>query len=212
MMPVLDTMVWIGRETRTWGVPDAMLEPDTVLPVKQGTLKNIILYSFYRKPMAAKTPMNSRTAAPAKTLIQTATNEFLRRMRNTSRELPSTFIESIIQEYACDLRRGGFHQGWVRLCLESAVKGYGRKVREELRGGTLINRPEHVGRRGRLLKKLTGKSTWFCKKPDDDDPGTSPVGDHQARNNNRVICRRPPPPPQQSQNQSSLPHSHLDGS
>ena len=54
MMPVLYTMVWIGRETRTWGVPGAMIEPDTVLPVKQGTLKLITLYSFYRNPMAGQ--------------------------------------------------------------------------------------------------------------------------------------------------------------
>ena len=107
-MPVLDTMVWVGRSQRTWGIPEAILEEGTFLPTKTGTLKNIILYSFYRKPIAAKTPMNARTAAPAKQLIQTATNEFLRRLRNTIRELPTSHIEEIIREYACDLRRDWF--------------------------------------------------------------------------------------------------------
>ena len=51
-MPVLDTMVWVGPGRRTWGVPEAILEPGTKLPLKTGAIKQIILYSFYRKPIS----------------------------------------------------------------------------------------------------------------------------------------------------------------
>ena len=75
----------------------------------------------------------------------------------------------------------------MRQCLESATTGYGRKVKEELGGGTPINRPEHVVRRGRLIKKLTGKSTWFCKTTEQQgDAGTPSEGAHQHLKNSRV--------------------------
>ena len=31
-MPVLDTMVWVGKSQRTWGIPEAFLEEGTILP------------------------------------------------------------------------------------------------------------------------------------------------------------------------------------
>ena len=107
-MPFLDTMIWVGTPQRTWGIPEAILPKGTSLPAKTGTLEPIILYQFYRKPIANPTPMNSRSAAPLKDQIQTATNKFLRRMKNTSRELPQDHLEEILQNYACDLRRGGY--------------------------------------------------------------------------------------------------------
>ena len=66
MMPVLDTMVWVGTPMRTWGVPDPILPKGTSLPAKPGTLRPVLLYKFYRKPMANNTPMHSRSAASLK--------------------------------------------------------------------------------------------------------------------------------------------------
>ena len=74
MMPDLDTMIWVGTPQKTWGIPEAILPKGTSLPAKTGTLEPIILYQFYRKPIANPTPMNSRSAAPLKDQIQTATN------------------------------------------------------------------------------------------------------------------------------------------
>ena len=53
---------------------------------------------FYRKPMARDTPMNVRSAFPNKQKIQTASNEFLRRYRNTSREVPQEALNSILKK------------------------------------------------------------------------------------------------------------------
>ena len=64
-----------------------ILPEGTTLPNRTGALKQIILYMLYRKPVASSTPMHSRSAAPSKDQVQTATNEFLRRIRNTSRKL-----------------------------------------------------------------------------------------------------------------------------
>ena len=74
--------------------------------------------------MANRTPLHSRAAVPEKDRIQTVTNNFLRRLRNTSRDLDKTHIETILKTYCQDLRRGGYPGPWVAKCLEAALKGY----------------------------------------------------------------------------------------
>ena len=58
--------------------------------------------------MANRIPLHSRAAVPEKDRIQTVTNEFIRRYKNTSRNLSVQVIEARIHEYSRDLRRGGF--------------------------------------------------------------------------------------------------------
>ena len=85
-MPVLDTQMWVGLEAREWGLPEGMPGLDKLkLPTKIDSLKRIILYKFYRKPVATKTPMNARSAQPQQMKMQTATNELLERFKTTSR-------------------------------------------------------------------------------------------------------------------------------
>ena len=131
--------------------------------------------------------MHSRSAAPLKDQIQTATNEFLRRMRNTSRELPQDHLEEILQDYACDLRRGGYNNKWIRTCLDAASTGYGRKVKEEVEGRQpTINRPAHIGARGRRLKALIGRATWFQKSRKEDPRTTTNTSSRTTANRRQM--------------------------
>ena len=159
MMPLLDTMIWVGHPTRAWGVPSANLPEGTNLPMRTGALTKIILYKFFRKPVASYTPMHSKSAVPAKDQVQTVTNEFLRRMRNTSRDLGENHLQEVLGTYVCDLKRGGHHPNGIKVCLDAAATRYGRNIKEEINGGTPINRPAHVGSKTRRLKALTGGST-----------------------------------------------------
>ena len=56
--------------------------------------------------MARSTSMLSRTALPEGCKVATASMEFLRRAKNTSRLLPTQNIEEEMERYALDLRRG----------------------------------------------------------------------------------------------------------
>ena len=114
-MPVLDTAVWIGTPEREWGVLDAMKDPEIQLPTRTGRLKKVVLYVFYRKTMANNMPMHQRAAAPNQDKVQTCSNEFIRRLKNTSRSLKATIVEQVIKEYVWDLKRGGFSATWSRL-------------------------------------------------------------------------------------------------
>ena len=107
--------------------------------------------------------MNARSAQPQQMKMQTATNEFLRRLKTTSRELPPTTIDQVLTEYASDLKRGGHQKDWVKEALRNALAGYAKMVKNELLGICPINRPEATGKNTRRLKKLVGNSTWFSK-------------------------------------------------
>ena len=48
-MPVLDTMMWIGRQAREYGIPRQIVPSDLEIPTETGQLKQVILYKFYRK-------------------------------------------------------------------------------------------------------------------------------------------------------------------
>ena len=146
-MLVLDTQMWVGLPSREWGVPKEILDEGTQLPIKSDVLKPIVLYKFYRKSISNPTPMNSRTAAPKKQQVQTATQEFIRRLKLTSRRLPTHHIEEILAEYSCDLKRGGYTSAWVKESMKSALIGYSRMVRNELQGICPVNRPESATRK-----------------------------------------------------------------
>ena len=114
--------------------------------------------------MANQTPIHSRSAQPEKDKVMTVTNEFHRRYRNNSRDLPTSEIEAVIQNYVKDLKRGGFSQSWIKNALEAASVGYGRNIKSEISGGRRVNRPESFGQKRRIVKRLIGKSTWFKSK------------------------------------------------
>ena len=119
--------------------------------------------------MARSTPLLNRSAATSKSKSLTATNEFLRRFRNTSRELPRSHLTEITDQYVIDLKRGGFPDNWIQEALRSAIRGYAKQVKRQVTGGTPINRPEHLGRQSRLVKKLTSKSSWFKRVPSEEE-------------------------------------------
>ena len=80
--------------------------------------------------MSSRIPMHSRRAMPSK---QQITTEYLRRRKNTSREINKFLLEEILKEYSDDFERDGFHPNWIGICLNSASKGYGRMIASEIK-------------------------------------------------------------------------------
>ena len=92
-MPVLDTAMWMGLAERQWDLPEDFLPAGIDPPTITGKIKPTVMYQFYRKTMANSKPMHSRSAAPEQDKIQTVTQEFNRRMKNTSRSLARSHLE-----------------------------------------------------------------------------------------------------------------------
>ena len=83
-MPVLDCQIWMGNSSSQYGVPIELL-PDR--PVNL-TIKKVILFKFYRKPMSRITLLMSRTALPENVKVSTVSNETIHRLKTPQEICP----------------------------------------------------------------------------------------------------------------------------
>ena len=83
--------------------------------------------------------MNSKSAAPTKQKLQTASNKFRRRMLNTCRFLPKQHLEEVLTQYSIDLARGGFTLGFIQESLLCTTRNYKRLLIQEIRGERKVN-------------------------------------------------------------------------
>ena len=84
--------------------------------------------------MASRLNNRYRGALPEGTKITTGVQEVLRRLRNTSQDLPPENAVQIIRGYMQELRVGGFPMK-VRLeIVSSATVGFGRLCEREIKG------------------------------------------------------------------------------
>ena len=74
-MPVLDTQIGVATERREKGLPDGMGQSTKV--TKLGDLKQVIVFEFYKKPMANKCPNLRRSGLPDGSKRSTVANEIL---------------------------------------------------------------------------------------------------------------------------------------
>ena len=111
--------------------------------------------------MAAEVPNMESSAAPNSQKIATVSQEILRRIKNTSLDLPPSVIEGILKDYMDELKEGGYNQGWREQVLEAAVTGYERILKAEVEGTGKIHRSDKSTRKIRRWKNLCGKNQWF---------------------------------------------------
>ena len=93
---------------------------------KLGELKNVILFNFYKKPMANKCGNLKRSGLPEQQKFNTAVQEVLRRLKNTSRELLVSEYKVVLKDYMGELAMGGYSHQWRSEVLLRAVKGFAR--------------------------------------------------------------------------------------
>ena len=109
-----------------------------MLDVKTKVVNNKIEYRFYKKPQSSRKPIVASSALPPNVKRATMTNECLRRLRNTSRELPWSVHADILSEFSNDLRIMGYDERFRAKVIQAALTGYKRQC--ELTTGSLTRR------------------------------------------------------------------------
>ena len=166
-MPVLDTLLWVGRECTDEGILDDLVESPKLKPDRDKVLTthNLILYKFYKKPMADKTPNRQTNALPENVKVTTVSNEVIRRTKCTSLRLPPRLVEDTLMEYTDELQKGGYPIQWCAKVLDSSTRCFVRMWEKEKTGKGVINRPDGHSSLRKRAEKLVGKSTWFKDQP-----------------------------------------------
>ena len=94
-----------SQEARIKTIPNDMVKDATGI-TRVGKLYNVILFAFYKKPMANKCANLKRSGIPEQMKVNTVVQECLRRLKNTSRELPLTEYEIVLRDFMGELAMG----------------------------------------------------------------------------------------------------------
>ena len=129
--------------------------------------------SFIKQPMANPCPNLQCSGIPDGSQRATATQEIMRRLKNTTREAPE-LVPRILTEYMGELAQGGYPLSWRKQVLSAAIRGYVKIWNLETKGEGFVNRPDHVTKDKRRAAKLNGSSTWF-QKPRGPKTGPKPT-------------------------------------
>ena len=99
-----------------------------------------------------------------KAKVQTLTLEMIRRLLNSSEDLPRELLWEITDTYAKKLHNSGYNVEQVRKIILAGIKGYGAKRSRCKEEGRKLRRTAQESQGARQKNKLVGKATWFKKK------------------------------------------------
>ena len=153
-LPVLDFKCWVQDDDKK---QDATPE----MPRK-------LLYTFFEKKMNYKYAIRKSSAMPENMKVNSLTNDMIRRMKNTSELLGQPERNAVVDSYAARLLRSGYPREKVKQMIEAGLKGYEKIVENERLGKGKIHRNGASTANSRYKKKLTGKSSWYLTKQNDE--------------------------------------------
>ena len=69
--------------------------------------------------------------------------------------------DTVVNTFANKLIASGYSREQARIIITSGLKGYENRRRRELEGGTPVHRTKHSTQKGRDLRMLIQKNSWF---------------------------------------------------
>ena len=122
---------------------------------------NKIMYSFFQKAVAKKTLIQRKSALGENCKVASLSQNMVRRMKNTSEELPDTERVSIINEYCAQLEASGYSVTQTRNIVKAGLTGYQNLLEKCKKGEAVMHRSASEGFSARIKKKLLSPSNWF---------------------------------------------------
>ena len=97
--------------------------------------------------------------------MQCLSNDLVRRLLNTSMELPNRYREDVVDKHGIKLLTSGYSMEQVRRILLGGMKGYvSKKRRRPVHGRRRIHNTLEESLQGRIKKKLLGRTSWYKKR------------------------------------------------
>ena len=95
---------------------------------------NTVMFEFYRKSVANRNVLNSRSAFPVSTQRCILVEEGLRRLRNCSPDLPRDRKMYFLSDFAVSLMDSGHHVGFRQQILKAVLQKYETELQNHLAG------------------------------------------------------------------------------
>ena len=141
-VPFLDTAVWINK-------------------VDDNHPKGKILHRYYEKPMNAQIVIHKDSAMNERMKRTTHTQQIIRVLRNTSRDLPDDQREIGVNQYVQKLYNSGYDERYRHEVVKSAYNGYHKQLKDDDNGIKPLYRPWSWNREERDKAKEDKPGTWY---------------------------------------------------
>ena len=123
-----------------------------------------LMYKHYQKPMATNLVISERSAHPNSCKRSVHIAEILRRISNTSRDLPwDEYVVPVLSEYMRRMKQAGYNQEYRQHVLEHALNIYQARIRDSDDGVKPLNRPRGFQKIQRRKEKMEKKKSWSTK-------------------------------------------------
>ena len=106
-----------------------------------------------------------RSAVPDRVKRCTHTQEVIRRLRNTSREMDWNIKADIISHFSYSLMISGYSERYREEIILAGLKGFEKQCIRSDKGEIPLHRPRSFNRKERVKKKAMAKTSWY--KPSD---------------------------------------------
>ena len=95
-----------------------------LLDIQVKVENNQVKYKFYSKPMSSQYVILSKSAMSDKIKRNTLVQEAIRRLRNTSRDLPWELKAKILSEFSNKMMISGYSEQFRLEVIQSPVRGF----------------------------------------------------------------------------------------
>ena len=136
-------------------------------PNSPGVTRQALRYNFFEKKVTNPRVMGKSSAMPHSMKMATLTQEGVRRLCNTSRELEPEEKCRTLSLYMRKLQLSGYSTKLRADILQAAVVTFRRKEKAELLGVAPVHRLGGHNLAARRREKLLGKRDWFRGKKND---------------------------------------------
>ena len=118
-------------------------------------------FKFYKKPVSNPLLISKDSAMPFQTKRAALSSEALRRLRNTSEELPWAVKAEILSEFSHKLKCSGWDEKSRYDFIMAGLTGYKRQLERAEAGICPLYRPREWDRESRRKKKILAKTSWY---------------------------------------------------
>ena len=92
------------------------------------------------------------------------TQEVVRILRNTKKEMPKDLKDKFISEFALRMKDSGYSHKFRKEVIECGVKSYEKQVERERKGECPLHRPKGYNSEERQKKKNLKRTSWYKSK------------------------------------------------
>ena len=122
---------------------------------------NRIDFQFFEKPTKNPKVLLAKSALNDKSKRTILTQECLRRIRNTKKELGEEVRNEHLNKFMLKLKNSGYSQTYRKQILDSALKAYEKMVADDLSGKKPLYRSRDWDNEDRNTKKNDKKLNWW---------------------------------------------------